>query len=150
MDVSELINHKLIDLSLTANNQLETIEALTDLLYQEDKITSKEEFKAGIIEREEEGTTGFGQKVAIPHCKSDSVKEVSMAVAKLKEGVDWNAVDEDKVKLVIMLAVPNQAANTKHIEILSTLSTKLMEDEFVEQLLAVKDKEKLIKLLSKD
>ena len=150
MDISELINHKLLDLSLKVNNQLETIEALTDLLYQEDKITSKKQFKSGILAREEEGTTGFGQQIAIPHCKSDSVKEVSIAVAKLDQGVDWNAVDEDVVKLVIMLAVPNEAANKKHIEILSTLSTKLMEDEFVEQLLAVKDKEKLIKLLSTD
>lgn len=150
MDISELINKNLVDLKLEGETQEEVITALANLLAAEDKITSRPQFKQAVLQREEEGTTGFGQGVAIPHCKSSAVQEISIAVGKLKQPVDWDAMDDNPVRFVIMLAIPADKANKAHIQILSKISGRLMEDEFVERLLAVNSPKELIKLLSED
>ncbi len=150
MDISKLINKSLIDLALKGETQEEVIAELANLLAAEDKITSRAQFKQAILDREAEGTTGFGQGVAIPHCKSTAVREISIAVGKLDQPVNWNAMDDQPVKLVIMLAIPADKANQAHIQILSTISGRLMEEEFVESLLAADLPEQVIELLGED
>ncbi|EOD01532.1 PTS sugar transporter subunit IIA [Caldisalinibacter kiritimatiensis] len=148
MDISGLINERLIDINMQATSQKEAIEKLALLLEKEEKIESRDEFVKGVLEREKEATTGFGKGIAIPHCKLDSVKTASIAIGKLIEAVDWNSLDGEPVKLIIMLAVPDKEANTTHLQILSNLASKLMEEDFVKDLLNANNSKKIISLLN--
>jgi fructose-specific phosphotransferase system IIA component len=148
MSISSLINENLIDLDLKAENQKETIEKLVDMLMKQKKIKSKKEFIEGVLLREKEATTGFGNGIAIPHCKDDSVLEASIAIGKLKKGVEWNSLDGNPVELIILLAVPSKEANTTHLEVLSKLASKLMDKDFTYKLLNIKSKGELINLLN--
>ena len=148
MNISKLINEKLINLNLQANNQREVIEKLAELLDRENKLGSREEFINAVLDREKEFSTGFGNRVAIPHCKIDSVKEASIAIGKLDKAVDWNSLDGNPVEFVIMLAVPNKEANTTHLKMLSQLASKLMSEDFRNSLLIADNCEKIIDLLS--
>lgn len=147
MDISSLTNERLINMEIEAKDQKEAIEKVALLLENEDKIESKDEFIKGVLKREKEVTTGFGNGIAIPHCKINSVKEASIAIGKLKKAVDWDALDEKPVQYIVMLAIPNKEANTTHLKVLSTLATKLMENEFVNELLNADDAKKIIELL---
>lgn len=147
MDISSLTNERLINMEIEAKDQKEAIEKVALLLENEDKIESKDEFIKGVLKREKEVTTGFGNGIAIPHCKINSVKEASIAIGKLKKAVDWDALDGKPVQHIVMLAIPNKEANTTHLKVLSTLATKLMENEFVDELLNADDAKKIIELL---
>lgn len=147
MDISSLTNERLINMEIEAKDQKEAIEKVALLLENEDKIESKDEFIKGVLKREKEVTTGFGNGIAIPHCKINSVKEASIAIGKLNKAVDWDALDGKPVQYIVMLAIPNKEANTTHLKVLSTLATKLMENAFVDELLNADDAKKIIELL---
>jgi fructose-specific phosphotransferase system IIA component len=147
MDVKSLINEELIVLDLDAQSQSEVFEQLSTLLIKQDRINSKEEFIQGVQEREAEFSTGFGNGFAIPHCKSETVKTASVVIGRLTNGVDWNALDNNPVDFVIMLAIPKTEGGTTHLQILAALSGKLMDDDFRENLLKADQPEQILILL---
>jgi fructose-specific phosphotransferase system IIA component len=147
MDVKSLINEELIVLDLDAQSQSEVFEQLSTLLIKQDRINSKEEFIQGVQEREAEFSTGFGNGFAIPHCKSETVKTASVVIGRLTNGVDWNALDNNPVDFVIMLAIPKTEGGTTHLQILAALSGKLMDDDFRENLLKADQPEHILILL---
>ncbi|WDV45388.1 PTS sugar transporter subunit IIA [Clostridiaceae bacterium M8S5] len=147
MNIANLTNERLIKLDIKAKNQIDAIEQIAKLLKQEDKIECHSEFVKNIMIREKESTTGFGNGIAIPHCKIDSVKQASIAIGKLKKSVEWEALDEKPVDFVVMLAIPNNEASTTHLKVLSTLATKLMEQEFVDNLLNASSEKEIIEVL---
>ncbi|EOC99940.1 PTS sugar transporter subunit IIA [Caldisalinibacter kiritimatiensis] len=126
----DIINDKLIKLNLKVNTQLEAIEELTKLLYNTNRITSEDVFIKGVLDREKAITTGFGNGIAIPHCKSECVLNPSIAIGKSINPLEWNALDDKPVNFIILLAVPKKDSGTMHLRLLSRLSEKLMDDEF--------------------
>ncbi|RKD31794.1 PTS sugar transporter subunit IIA [Thermohalobacter berrensis] len=150
MNITSLINEKLVNLELKAKDKTEAIEKLADLLKKEKKIESKKEFVKGIFKRENESTTGFGKGIAIPHCKLDSIKEASIVIGKLKKGINWNSIDGKPVYLIIMLAIPSKEAKTTHLKILSNLASSLIDDKFTNNLLKADSYEEIIKLLNEN
>ncbi|WNB92605.1 fructose PTS transporter subunit IIA [Bacillus sp. NEB1478] len=147
MEITSLINRDLIDLEVVSVDQKKVIDELASLLIKQDRIESKEVFVQGVLEREAHFTTGFGNGIAIPHCKSETVKQASVVIGKLKNGVDWKAMDENDVYFVIMLAIPESEAGTTHLQILAKLSGKLMDEDFRETLLNSTKKEDVLHLL---
>lgn len=147
LEITSLINEELIVLELEASNQLEVIEHLASLLEKQGRIESKSAFIQGVLDREAEFTTGFGNSIAIPHCKSPTVKKASIVIGRLAKGIDWNALDDLDVSFVIMLAIPLSESGTTHLQILSSLSSKLIEPDFRSRLINAKDKQEILKLL---
>lgn len=151
MDINDLVSRNLINLELSSKTQSEAIEQMAKILKAEDKIDDLNKFIKGIMKREKESTTGFGKGVAIPHCKSKTVKEASISIGKIKnKGIEWNSMDSKPVKFIIMLAIPLEDAGKKHLEILSELSGRLMDDEFLEELINSKKPKNVIEILTKD
>lgn len=148
MEITSLINQELVDLELKSSDQLEVIDELASLLVKQDRIKSKAVFVKGVLEREAHFTTGFGNGIAIPHCKSESVKQASIVIGKLNNGVDWNAMDNNDVHFVIMLAIPKSEAGTTHLQILSKLSGKLIDEDFRNRLMNAAEKEEVLHLLN--
>jgi fructose-specific phosphotransferase system IIA component len=148
LEITSLINQELVDLELKSSDQLEVIDELATLLVKQDRIKSKTVFVKGVLEREAHFTTGFGNGIAIPHCKSESVKQASIVIGKLNNGVDWNAMDNNDVHFVIMLAIPESEAGTTHLQILSKLSGKLIDEDFRNSLMSATEKEEVLHLLN--
>jgi PTS system fructose-specific IIA component len=147
LKIESLINEGLIELNLDATTQREVISQLTSLLREQDRIESESAFIQGVLEREAEFSTGFGNGFAIPHCKSDTVKTASIIIGKTTNEIEWNALDDKSVTFIIMLAIPASEGGSTHLRILSTLSGKLMDDEFRNQLMNAVKPEQILDLL---
>lgn len=143
-----VIDENLINLNLNVDTQLQAIESLTDLLLKTGRINSKADFIKGVLKREAEGTTGFGDGIAIPHCKSEAVLVPSIAIGRNNKPIEWNAMDGEGVYFIILLAVPYENGNEIHLKILSQLSSKLIDDNFREAIIACKSSSELLNLLS--
>ncbi|MBA4494654.1 PTS sugar transporter subunit IIA [Paenactinomyces guangxiensis] len=89
---------------------------------------------------------GFG--IAIPHGKSAGVSYPRVAFGRKLEGIDWNSMDDEKAKLIFMIAVPEEQAGNEHLKILQALSRKLIDDSFRAQLLDAKTKDEVISLMN--
>ena len=148
MNIGEIININMIKLNLEAKDKKEVIEKLAYILEEEGKLSDKKLYIEDVLDREKESTTGVGRLVAIPHGKSDGVKETSIVFARLNEGVEWDSLDGQPVKLVFLLAVKKQDACDTHLRILSKIAMNLMEDDFIDGLLSADNEEEIFNLIS--
>lgn len=147
MNIKDMITQDTVEFDLDLTSQKEVLEKITDILMKDNRITNKVETLKGYMERELECTTGIGFGIAIPHCKIESVIKPTIVYLKLKNKVDWNSLDDEPVNLVIGLAIPKKDEGTLHLEILSSLASNLMEDDFKDSLFSIDDKNKLIQFL---
>src|SRR5436305_8853141 len=115
MKITELLTKKTILLDIEGNQKETAIDQLVGILYKAGKITNKAEFKAAILKREEQSTTGIGEGIAIPHAKVTAVKEAAIAFGKSASGVDFQSLDGQPAHLFFMIAAPEGANNT-HLE----------------------------------
>jgi len=146
MRIIDLINEKGIDLAGKPVSKEVIIEQLVALMAESGKITDQEVFKKAVMAREEEGTTGIGEGVAIPHGKSPVVKDAGLAAMVVREGADFQALDGEPAYLFFLIAAP-EAANNLHLEMLSRLSTILMDEAFRARLIASTDPQTFLKLI---
>jgi len=143
MRITEILTKETITLSLQGNSKHEAIDQLVNVLERAGKLTDAKEFKAGILKREEQSTTGIGEGIAIPHAKTKAVRSAAIAFGKSEAGIDYDALDGQPSHLFFMIAAPEGANNT-HLEALARLSSILMKNEVRERLLkATTDKEVL-------
>lgn len=130
VDISKLLDEKLVKFEFPGNTKEEVIQGIGALMYESGKVTDMERYIEGVFKRETEGTTGIGMGIAIPHCKSDAVKEAAFALVKLKNSLEWGSLDGNPVNYVIMLAAPDTKDNV-HLKMLSQLAKNLMDEEFL-------------------
>lgn len=102
MNIKDRINKECIDLDLKSTNKDDLLKELIELLYKNDIIDNKEEFLKDVYMREIVGPTSIGNGIAIPHGKSKYVKEVSMAIGKIKGSVEWNDINNFTVSFIIL------------------------------------------------
>ena len=112
------------------------------------KINDVEKYRKGVYAREEEGTTGIGEGIAIPHCKSDAVSRPGLAAMVIKDGVDFDALDGEKVSLIFLIAAPNTEDNV-HLDVLSKLSVLLMDENFTSGLRNAKTVEEFLSVIDR-
>ncbi|VHR68381.1 PTS system fructose-specific transporter subunit IIABC [Clostridioides difficile] len=134
MKIIDLLDEKSIKLNLNSKTKSEAIEELVDLVANSGNLNDKENYKKAILAREEMSTTGIGEGVAIPHAKNSSVTKACIAAAVSKEGIDYESFDGSLSNLFFMIAAPDGANNT-HLEVLSRLSTILMDEDFRNKLI---------------
>ena len=144
--VTSLYDEKTVTLELKGSTKEEVLKEMTELLYQDGVLTNKEEFLAEINKREESGSTGFGNGVAIPHAKTKSVIKPRVAVGISKKGFDFNSLDGKPVHLIFMIAA-GEGDNDLHLRTLSSLAQNLMEEEYVNQILESKNAKEIVSLL---
>ena len=123
------------------------LEQLVDLAHRYGKLESKEAFFNAIISREEIVTTGIGMGVAIPHAKLPSYDDFFITIAILRHGVDWKALDSAPVRLIFMIGGPDDK-QTEYLQILSSLTFALKDEETRKQLLNADAANKVVSLLS--
>ncbi|WP_188455845.1 PTS sugar transporter subunit IIA [Virgibacillus oceani] len=136
MNNSELINESLIALNVRAKTKDEALKKVANIAFNAGRVKSAKNYLDGLMERENTSTTGFGGGIAIPHAKIDEVLKPTITVIKLKEAVEWKAMDDKPVQLLIALAIPTKQEGTLHLKLLAKLSENLMEEEFTDSLLS--------------
>ncbi|CUA80819.1 PTS sugar transporter subunit IIA [Anoxybacillus suryakundensis] len=146
MTVTQLMTKQLVKLQLDGTTKDEIMEEMIGLIDGAGGLVDREQYKQALYDREREGSTGIGFGIAIPHGKSDAVKHPCLAFGMKHEGVDWDSLDGEKVKLIFMIAVPEQYAGNEHLKILQLLARKLMDETFREQILTVRKVEDVLQL----
>lgn len=146
MRITDLLSKQSISLNLKADNKMAAIDELVDLVNASGNLTDKEAYKKGIIAREEQSTTGIGEGIAIPHAKTNAVKKACLAAAVSKNGVDYESFDGSLAHLFFMIAAPDGANNT-HLEVLSRLSTILMDEAFRQNLMNATSVDEFLSLI---
>lgn len=134
MTIRDLLAAESINLNGTPAGKTEALNQCIDLMAKSGKITDVEKYRKGVFAREEEGTTGIGMGIAIPHCKSDAVTKAGLAAMVVKDGVDFESLDDTPAKIIFLIAAPNTEDNV-HLQVLSKLSVMLMDEQFTNSLI---------------
>lgn len=148
MKIRDLLAVESIDLNGKVNGKNEALDAMVALMAKSGKINDVEKYCRGVYAREEEGTTGIGEGIAIPHCKSDAVSKPGLAAMVIKDGVDFDALDGGKVSLIFLIAAPNTEDNI-HLDVLSKLSVLLMDENFTSGLRNAKTVEEFLSVIDR-
>ena len=134
MTIRDLLAAESINLNGTPAGKTEALNQCIDLMAKSGKIANVETYRKGVFAREEEGTTGIGMGIAIPHCKSDAVTKAGLAAMVVKDGVDFESLDGTPAKIIFLIAAPNTEDNV-HLQVLSKLSVMLMDEQFTNSLI---------------
>lgn len=134
MTIRDLLAAESINLNGTPAGKTEALNQCIDLMAKSGKIADVEKYRKGVFAREEEGTTGIGMGIAIPHCKSDAVTKAGLAAMVVKGGVDFESLDGTPAKIIFLIAAPNTEDNV-HLQVLSKLSVMLMDEQFTNSLI---------------
>lgn len=129
MRITDLLKRESVELNGSVSNKQETIEKMVELMVKGGNIRNVEKYKNGVFQREEEGTTGIGEGIAIPHAKTDAVGAPGLAAMIVRDGVDYDSLDGEPVRMIFLIAAPNTEDNI-HLTVLSRLSMLLMDDDF--------------------
>lgn len=148
MRIRELLKKEGIALGVKVDSKDAAIDYLIDLHAKSGNIIDKAEFKKGILAREESGSTGVGEGIAIPHSKNAAVKQPGLAAMTVPDGVDYDSLDGQPANLFFMIAAPEKGADV-HLEVLSRLSMLLMDENFRAELLAAKNADQFLDICSK-
>ena len=146
MKITDLLSEESIELNVEAKDKNDIIDKMTRLMLKTGRINNLEKYKKLVLKREEEGSTGVGEEIAIPHGKGECVTEPGLVAMVVPNGVAYDALDGKPVKLLFMIAAPNTSDNV-HLDVLSRLSTMLMNSNFKNKLISAKSKEEFLKII---
>ena len=134
MKITDLLSKDAIKLNGIANSKQDAINKLVDLMAKNGNLTDKEKYTQVVLKREEEGSTGIGEGIAIPHGKTDAVSRPGLSAMVINNGVEFDSLDGKPAKLLFLIAAPNTKDNV-HLDVLSRLSKSLMEAKTPEEFL---------------
>lgn len=147
MRITDLLSSKSIDLNFNVTSKAEAIDHLVDLMNSTGNISDREAYKSAILARENLSTTGIGEGIAIPHAKVGAVTKATLVAAVSKNGIDYESLDGAPSHLFFMIAAPDGANNT-HLDVLSRLSTILMDAKFRESLINATNANEFLRLIN--
>lgn len=148
MRITDLLDKRSISLDAAPKTKSEALDMAVDLMVKSEKISDREAYRKQVYLREEESTTGIGEGIAIPHGKCDAVKKPGLAAMVVKNGVEFEALDDEPVTLLFLIAAPNTEDNI-HLDVLSKLSVMLMDDNFTESLRNAKSVDEFMEIIDK-
>lgn len=146
MKIVDLLRRDSICLNGKASGKMDVIDQMASLMEKGGHLSDVKAYKQAVLKREEEGTTGIGEGVAIPHAKTNAVLNPGLAAMTFAEGVEFESLDDQPVRLVFMIGAPDTKDNV-HLEVLSRLSMLLMDQRFREHLLHAKSPDAFLKVI---
>lgn len=133
MKIIDLLDDRSILLDGRVADKKAALDQMVELMDASGKLRDKETYRQGVYAREQEGSTGIGEGIAIPHCKSDAVIKPGLAAMVVKDGVEFESLDGQPAHLFFLIAAPNTEDNV-HLDVLSRLSVPLMDEDFTNKL----------------
>ena len=143
MRITELLDKRSIRIDGAPKSKNEALDQMVELMAKSGKINDLEAYRQEVYRREEEGTTGVGEGIAIPHGKGAFVDKPGLAAMVVKDGVDYDSLDGEPVHLIFLIAAPNTKDNV-HLDVLSKLSVLLMDENFTNGLKNAKDRKSVV------
>ncbi|WP_406944916.1 fructose-specific PTS transporter subunit EIIC [Halobacillus sp. SY10] len=149
MELKQMTQPSLIRFGMSETTKEDVIWKLTETLYEQGCLSSKEAYYETVLEREKVSPTGLEAGLAIPHGKSNAVKKASFAVARLEKPItDWESIDPaNQVELVFLLAIPEGESGSTHLNLLSELSTRLMDKTYYQNLMNAENPDQFLAAL---
>lgn len=148
MRIVDLLKKQSIDLNAAVADKTAAIGHLVDLMDAGGNLNDKALYRERVLAREAEGSTGIGEGIAIPHAKTEAVNEPGLASMIVRDGVDYESLDDEPAHLFFLIAAPAGGANV-HLEVLSRLSRMLMDDDFRDALMQAKTPEEYLTIIDK-
>jgi len=148
MQITDLLKRESVELNGSATDKKDALEKMVALMVKQGNIADPETYKKKVFAREEEGSTGVGEGVAIPHAKTAAVTKPGLAFMRCKDGVEFDSLDGQPAKLFFLIAAPDTKDNV-HLDVLSRLSTLLMDPDFIDGLMAVDSVDALYEMIAK-
>ena len=149
-----MIKENYIFFDIDAKNKEEALDFVSSKAFEYGITDDKDGLLGDFLKREEEYSTGLQDEFAIPHAQSTHAKEVAIFFVKCKNELDWETLDDSKVKYLFALIVPMENAGNEHLLMISKLATSLLEDEFKEKVKSSTDKaelkEYILKIMKED
>lgn len=133
MRITDLLDARSINLNASCTSKEDALNQAIELMVKSGKIDNVDEYRAQVFAREEEGTTGSGEGIAVPHGKCSAVKKPGLAAMVIKNGVEFNSLDGEPVTLLFLIAAPDTGDNV-HVDVLSKLSMLMMDEKFADKL----------------
>ena len=146
MRITELLDKRSIRIDGAPKSKNEALDQMVELMAKSGKINDLEAYRQEVYRREEEGTTGVGEGIAIPHGKGAFVDKPGLAAMVVKDGVDYDSLDGEPVHLIFLIAAPKTKDNV-HLDVLSKLSVLLMDENFSRALQSAKSPEEFMKIV---
>lgn len=146
MKITDLLAAESVCLTGSAKDKADVLNQMVDLMAKSGKVSNREVYLKAVFAREEEGTTGVGDGIAIPHGRCSGVSKPGLAAMYLPAGVEYDALDGEPVNLIFLIAAP-EGAGSVHIDILSKLSTMLMDDDFTASLRKAKSAKEFLQII---
>jgi len=148
MRITDLLDKRSILLDAVPKSKPEALDTAIELMAKSGKIRDIEAYRKQVYAREEESTTGIGEGIAIPHGKCDAVTKPGLAAMVIKDGVDFDSLDGEPVKLLFLIAAPNTKDNV-HLDVLSKLSVLMMDEEFSDALCNAGSVDEFLEIIDK-
>lgn len=148
MEIRDLLKPELMIFDLQANDKMSAIEEIASKFFEKGYVKDKEDFKNGLIAREEEGSTALGESVAIPHTKNETVKEPAVLFARKIGGLDYEALDGEPTEIFFSIGAP-AGENNLHVETLAELSKMIMKEGFIDDLKKCSSPEEVYGIIDK-
>ena len=143
MKLTKLLHPSLIKMDLERSTKAEVLEELIDLMVDNQKITDRDAFLKAVLDRESICTTGIGRGIAIPHSRNAAISDVAVALGRSRGGIDFEALDDEPVHLVFLLAAPMNSGAV-YLKALARLSRLLRHSEFRQALIEAQTKEEIL------
>lgn len=149
MQILDFLSVDCIKLSMESKNKKDAVKELVDVLFKSGKVKDKKKMIQTLMEREELGSTGIGQGIAIPHGKSDTVSDLAAAFGVSVDGVTFDSLDGEPVNIFFLLVAPEGAAGA-HLKALARISSLLKDKYFRKSLLGAQSPEEVIKIIQEE
>ena len=149
MRITDLLKPESTNLEAHAQTKKQALDMLVDLMAKQGNITDIETYRQCVYHREEEGSTGVGEGVAIPHAKTPAVSRPGLAFMRVKSGVEFDSLDGQPAKIFFLIAAPDTEDNV-HLDVLARLSTLLMDPDFIDGIMNAESTEALFALIEKE
>ena len=145
-----LLDPELVVFDAGCESKAEAIRAMADVFYAAGRTEDPDLLEHAVSAREAIYSTGLGHGFAVPHCSSDAVKADSIGVMRLERPIDWGSLDGKPVQMILLLAMRASQKNGTHLRVFSSLARKLMDEEFRNQLMTVRDASSVVARLSRE
>jgi len=149
MRISDYLKEEMICLNLKATGKEEAIKELGSLIRKAKEITNYEKFLKDVLEREKLNTTGIGEGVALPHARTDAVTGFVIAFGRSENGIDFEALDRKKAKLLLLMGTPRKAGLDEYLVLLAHLTRLLKRESFRKSLLKAENPAEVIDIFKK-
>lgn len=149
MLTKQLLSEDIVNFHLNSNNKKDAINELIDMLKASNKLNDVDSFRNAVFLREELDSTGIGMSVAIPHARGNMVKSPCIAFGKTESGIDFGSIDGEEVRIIFLIAVPENEDNI-HLKIITNIARMLIHDDIRKQILECDNYERFIQILSSE